>query len=1099
MRIKRDLSGRLARELATGKANLDRAPEATAIPTPQEDIASLTKSVRAMKNVVDTLTGASGSVAHKALTPYDLLDDALLEFTPSAGLVPFGGSLQFGTPGGGGGGSYDPTELGPYYATPPTPTNLTATGTLRVVILEWDLISYRNHAFIEVWRNTTNNQGSATLIAQATGNILVDPDVSYGTTYYYWVRAVNVQSTAGAFNNINGVSAAPGLVGNTDLANDAVTAAKIANGEISAAKLAAQAIELTKFANGIEPVSIVTGALPGAKTTAFIWRTDDSKLYRWDGSSYVSTVSGGDVTSGINAANVTVGQFTAGQIAAGAIGTTQLAANAVTTNKLLVTGGGANITPDPNTLDATAWTNVGAAGATFVVDTTSPTGYALRATGSGPTVVTQPAQPIDASKNYRLRMSVRQESGTSTTYLTVAFYDASGAPLSGAAGWPGSGTFQYFGLIGQVMPSTWTTYEIAFGPDETAKIPAAAQKIAVGFLANYNGTGVQRITGVRLVEKVGADLIVDGSVSATKLSAGSVIAGKLAANAIIAGDGVIGNAAIDDAKIANLSAAKVTFGTMSGDRIAANTLQVDRLVAGALSSDNVLTRGLTVRDGSGNVILSAGTNLDFSRINPSQQWLTTGQNLLANSDQTNKVTWALSYDPGNGATFGSPTLVHASTEWPTSTYALELGRLRNVVVFQSNRHSGAVDANSDGFGNTVARDFALDGYVPIVPGQKYAFSVYLASHRCRAAVFLAILDAANNSVAFPFGSIVGPTDNNANSLSLYARSQGNYTAPSNAVKAQIRVRKYNTVAGETNSYLWLAAPQIEAINADATGPSPYTPGPASDATHVFAGGKISASNISTYMSAAAIDLAYINTASIGSLSAITANLGSVDIATSGYLRSGQTAYDTGTGFWMGLDGGVPKMSLGSSTKGIFWNGTTFGIRGDVVATGNIQSEAVTKRYQANFTHALTVNGSFDETASRLDTMFSGSPLVPVNGAAHVALSASLYLNTRSTGWSGGDYSVQFAVDVLAYDGAVSQFVARFLHHCRYRLDGQDRFRIPVSMSGVADAGAFTPFTQLRLSIGAVQVWNPPYLGEVKIPCIDTASLVGHVSLVVLKV
>jgi hypothetical protein len=86
----------------------------------------------------------------------------------------------------------------------------------------------------------------------------------------------------------------------------------------------------------------------------------------------------------------------------------------------------------------------------------------------------------------------------------------------------------------------------------------------------------------------------------------------------------IGNATIDDAKIANLDAGKVTFGTMSGDRITANSMHATSIVANdigvgqinatLLNTDNVLTRGLTVRDNSGNVILASGTNLDWSKI-----------------------------------------------------------------------------------------------------------------------------------------------------------------------------------------------------------------------------------------------------------------------------------------------------------------------------------------------------------------------------------------------------------------------------------------------------------------------------------------------------
>ena len=53
----------------------------------------------------------------------------------------------------------------------------------------------------------------------------------------------------------------------------------------------------------------------------------------------------------------------------------------------------------------------------------------------------------------------------------------------------------------------------------------------------------------------------------------------------------------------------------------------------------------------------------------------------------------------------------------------------------------------------------------------------------------------------------------------------------------------------------------------------------------------------------------------------------------GWVRSGQTAYDTGTGFWLGNDLGTPKFSIGNSAGNkLTWNGTTLSITGSITAT-----------------------------------------------------------------------------------------------------------------------------------------------------------------------
>jgi hypothetical protein len=60
--------------------------------------------------------------------------------------------------------------------------------------------------------------------------------------------------------------------------------------------------------------------------------------------------------------------------------------------------------------------------------------------------------------------------------------------------------------------------------------------------------------------------------------------------------------------------------------------------------------------------------------------------------------------------------------------------------------------------------------------------------------------------------------------------------------------------------------------------------------------------------------------------AVTLSRTGITITAGGELRSGQTAYDTGTGFWMGLFGGVPKISIGSNTGNkMTWDGTTLSV------------------------------------------------------------------------------------------------------------------------------------------------------------------------------
>lgn len=69
---------------------------------------------------------------------------------------------------------------------------------------------------------------------------------------------------------------------------------------------------------------------------------------------------------------------------------------------------------------------------------------------------------------------------------------------------------------------------------------------------------------------------------------------------------------------------------LTGSLIVQNTITADRMVTGVMSADNTLTRGLTVRDNSGNILLSSGTPLNFANITPATGWL--NSNISINSN-----------------------------------------------------------------------------------------------------------------------------------------------------------------------------------------------------------------------------------------------------------------------------------------------------------------------------------------------------------------------------------------------------------------------------------------------------------------------------------
>ena len=79
------------------------------------------------------------------------------------------------------------------------------------------------------------------------------------------------------------------------------------------------------------------------------------------------------------------------------------------------------------------------------------------------------------------------------------------------------------------------------------------------------------------------------------------------------------------------------------------------------------------------------------------------------------------------------------------------------------------------------------------------------------------------------------------------------------------------------------------------------------------------------------------------LSALNANMGAIDAGSftlngDGYIRGGQTAYATDTGFWLGKTDGKYKFSLGSPTIGLTWDGDALNIGSGVIIAGKTASE-----------------------------------------------------------------------------------------------------------------------------------------------------------------
>lgn len=98
--------------------------------------------------------------------------------------------------------------------TPPSPTNLQATGAMTSIILEWEGTGYEGHSYTEIWRADSDDISLASQVGMSSGELYSDA-VGSDASYYYWAKFVNNDSppTKSGFNATAGTagSTAPDL------------------------------------------------------------------------------------------------------------------------------------------------------------------------------------------------------------------------------------------------------------------------------------------------------------------------------------------------------------------------------------------------------------------------------------------------------------------------------------------------------------------------------------------------------------------------------------------------------------------------------------------------------------------------------------------------------------------------------------------------------------------------------------------------------------------------------------------------------------------------------------------------------------------------
>jgi len=108
---------------------------------------------------------------------------------------------------------------------------------------------------------------------------------------------------------------------------------------------------------------------------------------------------------------------------------------------------------------------------------------------------------------------------------------------------------------------------------------------------------------------------------------------------------------------------------------------------------------------------------------------------------------------------------------------------------------------------------------------------------------------------------------------------------------------------------------------------------------------------------------YATSGNLGGANVVSISSSGISVGSSGRISGGQTAYNTGTGFWLGYDTSTYKFSVGNpSGSYLTWDGSALNVKGNITVVGG---DAATQTY-TNQRRIVAVSGTF--TATDADTI-----------------------------------------------------------------------------------------------------------------------------------
>ena len=558
---------------------------------------------------------------------------------------------------------------------PSAPSGITVTPGIGANMLAFTLPTDTDFKGSLVWRGTTSgftpsaNPNTTTpnggYIYDGAGNFVTDAGLTAGTTYYYKLAAYDTFSKdlSGATLSLSGQYSATALSSSVGIPSGSTVPGtgsegnqfyNTSNGQLytyhaGAWNLAVVQVPSTGIVGNItagQIASVAAGTITGSIADSQLAAISAAKVTGTLVDAQIAALSAGKVTgtivgsqiaaSTILGSNIAAGTITAGNIQSSTITTTQLAANAVTAtniaagavlaSKIVVTDQ-TNLVSNPsgimNAVSTTdGWSNFTSAGIATNIFSTNSEPYlfqTLRDNYSGLQFF-----PVKAGDSFYCEFTSLPAGGGAGDYdvnLGLLLY-VSSPTISTGETWM-AGATRVAAASGLQTSSGVVTVPTGYGY-ALVWLQISTPSVSNGYF----------FKNIKLIRRNAANLIVDGTITATQIAAGTITGSNIAANTITSSNivantitaGQIAASTITTAQIAantitasniaaaTITAAKIVSGTITATQIAANTITAAKIAAGTITSTQIAANTITASNMSVSSLSAISANLGSATI-----------------------------------------------------------------------------------------------------------------------------------------------------------------------------------------------------------------------------------------------------------------------------------------------------------------------------------------------------------------------------------------------------------------------------------------------------------------------------------------------------